>query len=61
MGKRIFIETYTYKDYTFKIEFSKKEKMYYATSNFGETYDDDLNGIKQKIRNVVYQHTEFKL
>lgn len=62
MANRTLIETYTYKGYTFKIEYSKKDNMYYATSPaLGQTYDFDLQGVKQKIHTVVYQNTEFKL
>ena len=61
MSKRRFIETYHYEDYVFTIEYSSSLNLYFAKSQFGETYDTDLFGLKQKIRIVVYQHTEFRL
>lgn len=57
----MYIKPYECKGYVFEINYNSKDALYTARCGSMYTYDTDLEGIKNKIANVVHQNTEFKL
>ncbi len=57
----MYIETYEYKGYKFSIYYNPKDNLYIARAGTIYTYDTDLEGLKNKIIQKVYQNNNFKL